>query len=76
MRLLLLLFAAVLVGLVGVYPFVDDGAGFVGGLPTPVVVVVGGQTLLVVLHVAMARRIRARAATTPDRATTPAEADR
>lgn len=63
MRSLLLSFAAVLVLLVGVFPFVDDGAGFVGGLPVSLVIVIGGQFLLITLHVALALRVRARTVT-------------
>lgn len=60
MRLLLLAFAAVLVLLVGVFPFVDDGSRFVGGLPVSLVIVIGGQFVMIALHVALARRVRAR----------------
>ena len=61
MRLLLLVFAAVLVGLVGVFPFVDDASRFLGGLPVSLVVIVAAQFVLIALHMALARRVRARA---------------
>lgn len=60
MRPLLLAFAAVLVLLVGVLPFVDDSSRFIGGLPTSLAIVVGGQFLLILLHVGLARQVRAR----------------
>ena len=65
MRSLLLLFAAVLVLLVGVFPFVDDATRFVAGLPLSLVAIVGAQFVLIALHVALARRVRA-GAVTPD----------
>ena len=61
MRPLLLVFAAVLVGLVGVFPFVDDAARFLGGLPMSLVIIVGAQFVLIGLHMALARKVRANA---------------
>lgn len=58
MRPLLIFFAAVLILLVGVFPFVDDGTQFIGDLPTSLAIVVGSQLLLIVMHIAMARRVR------------------
>ena len=72
MRSLLLLFAAVLVLLVVVFPFVDEATRFVAGLPLSLVVIVGAQFVLIALHVAMARRVRAWAVS-PDAPATGAE---
>lgn len=60
MRLLLLAFAAVLILLVGVFPFVDDGSRFLGGLPLSLAIVIGGQSVLIGLHLALARQVRAK----------------
>ena len=58
---LLIVFAVVLVGLVGVFPFVDDASRFVGGLPVSLVIIVAAQFVLIGLHMALARKVRARA---------------
>jgi uncharacterized membrane protein len=60
MRPLLIAFAGVLFLLVGVLPFTDDETGFIGVVPGSLVIVVVGQTILIGLHVALARRVRAR----------------
>lgn len=76
MRPLLLAFAAVLVLLVGVFPFVDDGSRFLGDLPLSLAIVIGGQFVLIGLHLAMARRVRAKTESAEAKRRAPGEVSR